>query len=401
MYDVIIVGAGASGILTSIILGRKGLSTVVLDRMDKPCKKIYATGNGKCNFTNMDMSCKYYYSDGDVPYNIISQFNNNDVIHYFEDCKILSYERDGYVYPASRQASAVAIQLVETAIGTGNVKIKTECNVKAIDKTDEGFVVTYEEKNSQKKYDRKMIKGLKVVIATGGKSGDRLGSDGSGYYFASRLGHNIIKPLPGLVHLKCQEEFKEIAGVRVIADVTLYEENNGQKNILGRQYGEIIFNEDNVSGIPVFQLSLIAVRMLDEDKKVYLSIDFAHEFNKESVEEFVKDKKEYSNSLRGIIPEKLAVYFQKKYSNEKKIVDAIKGWKLRLTGYGDFNKSQVSTGGVDMTQIDAHTMESKLVGGLYMTGEVLDVAGICGGYNLQWAWSSAYAAAKHISSSLS
>lgn len=233
-----------------------------------------------------------------------------------------------------------------------------------------------------------------VILANGSRASSISGADGSGYTLAKSLGHHIVKPLPALTALKCEgNAFKSWAGVRVEGQVTLCINNIPLKS----EEGELQLTEYGISGIPVFQLSRYAVRALEEKCQVTLKVDFLPEYTQEGLYAFLKQRAEncpYKNQrelLIGLFPDKLI----KVLTASENLLTAIKAFPLTVSGGLSFAQAQVCSGGVDTEETDSRTMESKLTPGLYLAGELLDVDGACGGYNLQWAWSSGAVAGIH------
>ncbi len=391
MKKAVIIGAGAGGMLAAHFLGNNDIKVTILERMDEPLKKIYATGNGKCNFTNLHLDKSCYTNMDDKTFNVITRFDNMAVMNYFLESGVPPYENNGYIYPHSRQATSIAGALINNVRSTGNVDIRTSCNVKAVDYADDkGFVVTYEEnvaaKGEKNRFERKKEHCDYVIIAAGGKSSSVLGSDGSGTYLARRLGHKIVCEMPALCPLITFEDVKELKGVRVICKL------NDEK-------GEIIFSEEGISGIPAFQVSSKIAGRLHDNEDVYIDVDFACDLH-ESVLKRALDynfKHNPDNIYKGIVPDKLGKYIMKHNDciDTYKAIDCLK-MKFQVKAVAGFDKSQVTKGGVSLENVDLTTMESKIVKDMYFCGEVLDVDGKCGGYNLQWAFSSGYCAAMSI-----
>lgn len=399
---VVIIGGGASGMLASIILGEHGVDTLVLERMDKTCKKIYATGNGKCNYTNLYMDEKCYNGGIDKIMPVISKFDNMAVMDFFLERGVPSFEVNGYVYPHSRQASSIANALNISALSTNNVTISLKSNVKSVEKNDnDSYKITYEEqvnKADSKKKDkpvfvRKTVIAQYVIIAAGGRSQSKLGSDGSGTYLAKKLNHTIVEEKPALCKIEVEEDTKDIQGVRIVAKVN-------------EECGEIIFNENGISGIPVFQLSHEIGNDISNKKNTCLQIDTVFDLNEIVVRKAIQKNISNCNDniYCGIIPDKLGIYIMKKndintsrakYVPIEEIIDAL-NLKFRAVKLAGFEDSQVTSGGVSIDDIDINTMQSQKCDNLYFCGEVMDVDGICGGYNLQWAFTSGYIAAMDI-----
>lgn len=390
--DVIIIGGGASGMFAAGLLRAGGLNVLVLDRMEKTCKKIYATGNGKCNFTNESVTENDYNTNAAFAMNIISKFDNNMTIDYFRKIGIVGYNNNGYIYPYSRQAMAVAGILTDYALSGENVSVKTECNVKAVDKTESGYVVTYDKKEG-KEYKRYKKETLYVIMATGGQSDRKLGSDGSGYYFLKRLGVKIEEPIEALVPLVTYDNLSTIKGVRIIARVKALDDEGID---IASDEGEIIFNENGVSGIPIFQISSKVSSSLRDGKNIDLNIDMAPYISKKDIKDILNIKNKTTDSLIAILPDKLAAYVRRISANDEELINNIKSLKLSVSKTAGFDKSQVTKGGINVNELNPDTLELKKYKGLYAVGELIDVDGKCGGYNLQWAWSSAYAVCKSI-----
>lgn len=396
-YDVIIVGAGASGLMAAITAARQGSKVLVLEQKDKAGKKITATGNGKCNFTNMVQNPQCYRSeDSAFAMKVLSGFDVYQTIHFFQELGIYPKERDGYLYPNSEQAASVVHVLL------------MEC-----ERLKVSFVYNEAVREIRKPYytvitGRASYHSKKLILATGGCASPKFGSDGSGYKLAKELGHTIIKPLPALVQLKSPDKYlKTVSGVRAEAGVVLY---SNQKELTSEK-GEILFTDYGISGIPILQISRFAAKALDRGEKVHLLIDFLPDFTKEEVHNMLlqrmkqNPRKNLEEMLVGLLNHKLNYiiilasgldpYQQVKQISDKefdRLVDNIKDFKMHINDTNSFENAQVCAGGAATSELDAVSMESKLMKSLYLTGELVDVDGTCGGYNLQWAWSSGYLA---------
>ncbi|MDF2539437.1 MAG: hypothetical protein K0S76_2458 [Herbinix sp.] len=412
-FDVIIIGAGASGLMAAIAAGRAGRSVLVLEQKDRAGKKILATGNGKCNFTNLLQEPHCYRSDNyDFPWKAVSRFDVHQTITLFEELGIYPKERDGYLYPNSEQAASVVEVLlleckrvgVQFAYGEKAVKVEAP-KYTIITETELPTEKTKEKsgQSKQKKYDTE-----KLILSTGGCASSKLGSDGSGYRLAESLGHSLVKPLPALVQLKASDKFlKTLSGVRTSAKVSVY----AQDKLLSTEAGEIIFTDYGISGIPILQLSRFAAKALDCKQKVHLLIDFLPEVTKEEIITIIHKRikqnsdKSIEEMMIGLLNHKLTYILIKEakldpMDKSKKLLDheiidlvkQIKAFRMTITDTNSFENAQVCSGGVSTKEVDEATMESKLSKNLYLTGELLDVDGTCGGYNLQWAWSSGYLA---------
>lgn len=402
----IIIGGGAAGLMAAITAAENGADVTILEHMPRVGKKILATGNGKCNMTNLHMTADCYRcGEPEVPMQVIGTFPVSDTIQFFRRLGILTTDRNGYVYPASGQAQTVLDALREK---TDSLGIRTVCESKvyAIEKDKKGSFVVKSETGS--------YSGNFVILAAGSMAAKTTGSDGSGYELAKSLGHKVKKPLPALVQLKCNGDFfKGIAGVRTDVRVSLYTvgRNGELEALLAADSGELQLTDYGISGIPVFQVSRYAAEALDRRKRVMAVVDFMPDYTEEEVFRILEEQRNYlydrkaGDFLNGLFNKKLAALFMKAarikpeldvavVSNKKlgELVEVIKEMTFEVTGTNSYDKAQICMGGVPLSEVDAATMESRLVPGLYFAGEILDVDGICGGYNLQWAWSSGYLA---------
>ncbi len=401
-----IIGGGASGMAAAIFAARNGACVTLIEHTNRIGKKILSTGNGKCNFTNQKLSKDDY--NGDHPSfaePILSKFSQTAAVDFFEKCGMLTVsKRDGYYYPATGQASTV-LNILRYQLEALGVNVLTEQYIQQVKKEKTGaFFIKTKEKSYR--FD-------KLILACGGNAAPATGSDGSGYRIAESFGHSIVKPLPVLTYLKSKDtSLKELAGVRASAGISLLV----QGKVVCSENGELQLNKDNLSGIPVFQLSHDAVRALDQKKKVALSVDFLPQLG---VQEIIKEIKNIkylyknipvSEALCGILHKKICgavlrrtgVSFEKKMDGltEKeigRIASLSKEFIFEICSYPGFEAAQATQGGVCVTQIDENMMSRK-VDGLYFAGEIVDIDGRCGGYNLQWAWSSGYVAGCHSAS---
>lgn len=404
--NIIIIGAGASGMMAAIAAARNHAQVTILEHTENIGKKILATGNGRCNLTNINQSPECYRSENAGFYtNVLEQFDVMQTLKLFGDMGIYTKNKNGYIYPNSEQASAV-LEALKMELAHLNVKIINNVSVKMIETKNNNFCIHTDSKDFY--CDR-------VIVATGSKAAPKTGSDGSGYTFAKSLGHTIIKPLPALVQLKCEGNyFKSITGIR--CDVRLDLLIDGKESACDK--GELQLTDYGISGIPTFQISRYAVRALDLGQDVRVKIDFMPDFEFEVFCKFFKQRiqnasyKNLEELFIGLLNKKLVPVLIKKANmspsmkcsdiNEKQIdslIQQIKAFMVKVIGFNSFDQAQVCSGGVDTKELNADTLESKKVSGIYFVGEVCDVDGICGGYNLQWAWSSGYVAGQNASNS--
>ena len=391
--QIVVIGAGASGLMAAIMAAGNGAAVTILEQNERPGKKICATGNGKCNYTNLVMpEDAYRGTHPEFVNDALSQFSVEDTVEFFKKIGIYPLNKNGYLYPRSGQAQSVVEVLCMEAASLG-VKIKTNEQAVSIEKNKSG-----RQDKTGKKF-TVLTKGWHyeadaVILANGSRASSISGSDGSGYELAEKLGHKIVPVYPALTALKCKgTAFKTWAGVRTEGWISLFLDGNFYKS----ERGELQLTEYGISGIPVFQLSTYAIRAVKNGRRAELRVNFLPELSEKETEELLHYRKKncpYKKEkelLTGLFPEKLI----KVLTAQKHLVPAIREFTLEVTDGLAFSQAQVCSGGVDTGQVDPHTMESRLCPGVYLTGELLDIDGTCGGYNLQWAWSSGAAAGMH------
>lgn len=405
--DCLVIGGGAAGMMAAITASGNNSKVIIAEHTKRIGSKILQTGNGKCNFTNLLMDeNKFQNDDKEFVKKVLSKFGVSDTLAFFKKIGVYYKEKNGYVYPNSETAASLQNALRLEVMHKG-VEVLNEFNINKCTLSKDGkcFDITASDMT---------IKAKTVIIATGSKAAPKTGSDGSGYGLAKQLGHTIVKPLPALVQLISDDRLcKTMAGVRSTGKVTLY---INDKEII-HEHGEIQYTDYGISGIPVFQISRYAVKAVDLNKKVYTTIDMLPVYSYEELVSDTKKRMKYESYktieeyFSGLLNKKLVAAVAKrakcdinaKMSNVKfekvlEIIELMKDFRVDITGFKSFENAQVCQGGVSLDEINPETMESKLHKGLYFAGEVVDVDGKCGGYNLQWAWSSAYLAgnsAKH------
>lgn len=401
MYDVIIIGAGASGLMAAAAAASKGARVALLEHKDDIGKKILATGNGRCNFTNTDMSVNKFHGSKALIKNGLSQFNYSDTIRFFKKLGIPAYDNAGYIYPNSRQAASV-VAAFRMELMRLHVDVKTGINITDIKPADDrtGYCI---------QTDKGSFKSKRLIIACGLTASPKLGSDGSLFQQIEALGHHIQKPLPALCGFSCDGlNFKKITGVR--CDATVASVIDGQ--MTEQNTGELQLADYGISGIPVFQISSLMSRALDKGQKVEVIIDFLPAFSDDELNGYIKDRsitttdnRSLNEMLNGLLNNKLLLELIHKsgVSPDKKgrlltdddcksLTRSIKHTAVSVKKPRGAEFAQVCAGGIYTKEIDVRTLESKIHPGLYFCGELLDVDGICGGYNLQWAWTSGYIA---------
>lgn len=401
MYDVIIIGAGASGLMAAAAAASKGARVALLEHKDDIGKKILATGNGRCNFTNTDMSVNKFHGSKALIKNGLAQFNYADTILFFKELGIPAYDNAGYIYPNSRQAASV-VAAFRMELMRLHVDVKTGINITDIKPADDrtGYCI---------QTDKGSFKSKRLIIACGLTASPKLGSDGSLFRQIEALGHHIQKPLPALCGFSCDGlNFKKITGVR--CDATVASVIDGQ--MTEQNTGELQLADYGISGIPVFQISSLMSRALDKGQRVEVIIDFLPAFSDDELNGYIKDRsitttdnRSLNEMLNGLLNNKLLLELIHKsgVSPDKKgrlltdddcksLTRSIKHTAVSVKKPRGVEFAQVCAGGIYTKEIDVRTLESKIHPGLYFCGELLDVDGICGGYNLQWAWTSGYIA---------
>lgn len=401
METVVIIGGGASGIVSAIKAKNDNNKVIVLERNSNCLKKLLMTGNGKCNYYNDIQSIDKYYSQNmDIVDEIINDDNMKMVIDFFDKMGIVYKKRNGYYYPFSNQATTIKDALLYEAVKVG-VILKCDCLVKDII-IDNCFKIITEDEN---------IICDKLIIATGSCAYPKTGSDGMGYSFLKKMGHTIIKPLPALVPLISNFKYsKEWAGIRSDVVLSLYEDNE----FISSEAGEVQLTDYGISGICTFNLSHIVTRGLDNNKEEIIKINFVP-FIDENVFDWLNNycsldsnKSIYeclegflNNKLVSVILKSCGISFDKKYidlslDEKNKLVEYLESFPLKIDGVKSFDFSQVCNGGVSLLEINPKTFESLIIPNLYITGELLDINGICGGYNLTIAWLSGLLAGKSV-----
>ncbi|WP_100066112.1 NAD(P)/FAD-dependent oxidoreductase [Miniphocaeibacter massiliensis] len=403
MSKIIIIGAGASGVMASIILKRKGHDVLVFERNEKPMKKIYATGNGRCNFTNRNIEYKNYHGENKkFVMSAIKNFGYEEAIKFFNGIGIKELElENGKVYPMSLQASSVVKQMNLEAEKLG-VKFYYNSYVKRIE---------FSKKNKVVLYDNVEFEADNIIVATGGRAMEKSGSDGNGYKLLENLGHSIVQTHPGIVQLRLENyDLKKISGTKIPGYIYLIDKNKKTYE----QFSDILFTDYGVSGPGVLQISGEVIRGMLSGKEIIISLDLLSYIKEDELFKYLKINfkengfKYLSEALVGIINDKLikVIINYLKYediavSNLSKenifnISKALKDFRVEVTGYKSEKDGQVTCGGISTKEIDPKTMESKIQKNLYIIGEIMDIDGDCGGYNLHWAWASANACANSL-----
>lgn len=389
--------------MAAITAARNGAQVTVFEGKERLGKKILATGNGKCNFTNRFQSAECYRgTHPEFATRILEAFSVEQTISFFREIGIIAKEKNGYVYPNSEQAASVA-----DALSMELRALRAEVVFEAVSKIEQkGDQFLIDTKQGKREFER-------VILCCGSHAGLPEQANFMGYRLAEQCGHQMTKLLPALVQLRCSEKFfKTIAGVRTEATVALLE--NGKE--IAKENGELLFAEYGLSGIPIFQISRFAGAALARGSKVACRCNLLPRFTKEQVQELVAERisnckdRTAEELVTGLLNHKLNYILLKEcrinptaaakveFSDKKKTEDFIRllqNFTCTVSATNSFSNAQVVAGGIKTEEINETTLESRQRKGLYLAGELIDIDGTCGGYNLQWAWSSGYVAGLH------
>ncbi|MBQ9113443.1 MAG: aminoacetone oxidase family FAD-binding enzyme [Clostridia bacterium] len=393
--DYAVIGGGASGLILANALAKqlksqgKTARILVFERLDRVGKKLSSTGNGQGNITNVEaLQTEYFTFSGKQPLvkKILSAFDPQSLREYFLELGVLlCADERGRVYPASRQASALTDAL-RFALAEQGVELCLGAKVTRLQKSSGDFKITVETQSGAQEYTAR-----KVALCTGGKAAKNFGTDGSAYKLAQGLGHTLTALYPSLVQLKTDTvHIKSLKGIRVAGGkLTAYTPTASPIF-----QGDIIFTDYGISGDAVFRASAYVADQI-ESGKVSVSIDFLPEISEDEIIEILANKQatfpalEKSELLFGVVNNQVGrAIFKRANGDLQKAAGLVKNFSLQVTGSLGFDYAQVTKGGIDLNEV-TDCLESRLVSGLYFAGEGLDVDGPCGGFNLQWAYSSA------------
>lgn len=407
MREVIIIGGGASGLVAAIVAARRGAKVCILERLNRVGKKILVTGNGRCNITNTDLETECYHTSSKEQSIIgpIKRFGYEETKTFFGELGILFLIEGKKAYPLSEQATSV-LDVLRMEAERLQVEMLTEVKVTdLIYKKNEWHVVDEQ---------GQIYKGQKVIVATGGMANASLGCDGTGYQLLKRIGHQVTPTFPILVHMLSSSPYcKMMMGTKIKAHVTIKVEEKPMRE----EYGEVLFTEDGLSGPPIFQLSRIASLAKLEKQKAKVILDLFKDMSEDELVSLIYQRieKHPERSIEelfvGMIHKRVIVPVLKastipqigracenlEYEEIARIANTLKAFTFPLEGTRGFKYAQVTAGGVKVEEVDLTTMASLKAKDLYITGEVIDVDGDCGGYNLQWAWSTGFIAGESVS----
>ncbi len=409
---VAVIGGGAAGMMAAIEAARAGAIVTLIEKNPQLGKKLATTGNGRCNYTNLDMGDRIggkfrgFHPKFAAP--ALDALPPEAVLDWFRAIGVEPRFRGSYVYPNSDQASAV-VEALREELHRLSVKVHYNAEVKSVQRVEDGFFLI--------QCTDAVVKADRVILAAGSKAAPKTGSNGDGYFIARKLGHTIVPYVPALCGIRCAgDALRALAGIRTEAALEFVVDGH----CVDREAGELQLVDYGISGIPVFQLSRYAAYALQEGKKAAVYINFLPGFTEE-----VEDPKDRAVQLfrqrqqrlagrkmesffTGLLHQKLGQLLLRMANVRPELpVAELSEKQLRSLGslsvrfkaecveMNGFQQAQVVAGGIDTTEVDPDTMASRLVPGLYFAGEVLDIDGICGGYNLQWAWASGFVAGRH------
>lgn len=405
MKDVIIVGGGASGLIAAITAARRGLQVGIIERLNRVGKKILVTGNGRCNMTNTHISPKNYHSYDKIAFEkVLDRFGYKETEAFFEALGIVPLIEGKKVYPLSEQATSV-LDVLRMEIERLEVEVLTDTKIVELKKRKKGWKLFDE---AGQAYEAK-----EIIVATGGMTNTSLGCDGLGYELLKKCGHTLKTPYPVLVHLLSDTPYcKMMKGTKVKANVQILVKGQLKRE----EYGEVLFTEDGLSGPPIFQVSQVASLAALEKKEVEVRLDLFPDRSEEALVSLMYERitahpeRSIEQLLIGMLNKRVIIPILKAskiesihrpieqldYEEITRLVATLKGLSFKVQGTRGYKFAQVTAGGISVLEINLETMESQKESGLYIIGEVMDVAGDCGGYNLQWAWATGFIAGESV-----
>lgn len=388
-FDIVIIGGGAAGITAAISAKRRGRNVVICEKMPRLGKKILISGGGRCNISNESLNEEYYNPEArQLVKNIFARFDGERIKNFFNELGLRVYSEGRRLFPVTNQASSV-LKVLEKELEHLKIPVEFGFEVNNITSLAKGFTV--------KSKSGANILCDSVVITGGGKTYPSLGCDGSCYNLARAFGHNIIEPVPSAVPLLLKDKFCHLLQGQKIQCIARSVIDGGIKKETG---GELLFTKYGLSGTAILDISgdiSIAINRLKK-RGAQVSIDMAPFIDENSLREEVENRISrhftMENLMVGILPNKFSLVFKDlfKGASVEKIVNVLKDKRFDIIGTKGWNEAEFTAGGVDVENIKERTLESKLKKGVYFAGEILDVNGERGGYNLAWAWASGFVA---------
>lgn len=422
-YDVIVIGGGASGMFAAGCAAENGADTLLLERNNHMGKKLSITGKGRCNITNIGEINDFidsYGKKGKFLYRSFTRFFSHDLIAFLNSYEVRTkVERGGRVFPVSDNSESI-VNVLRKYLKANKVTLGLNLRVKEImihgNETGENKLKTYKVEGVKLCNREEIIKTGKAILATGGLSYPRTGSTGDGYRMAEKLGHSIVSLKPALVPLETKEGFvKDLQGLALKnVSVTLF--SNGRK--IECEFGEMLFTHFGISGPIILKISGSVVEQLRKNEEVIVSINFKPALDEKKLSDrFLRERKEFglksvNNVMKNFLPQRLVPVFLKMadvngskkfkqitHQEKEKIIDLLTNFKLKITKPRPIDEAIITRGGISLNEINPYTMESKKVKGLYFCGEIIDIDGKTGGYNLQMAFSTAFLSAGSVDNS--
>ncbi len=388
-YETVVIGGGAAGIVAAISAKRKGAGVLLCEKNPSLGRKILASGSGRCNLLNKDLSEKYYNAGAKILVkSIFAKFGRERIKEFFKELGLELYAEEGRIFPITNQAASV-LRVLEIELKRSSVAVEFNFEVVDIKASGNGFTVVSKS--------RKNISCNKIIITGGGKSYPALGSDGSCYRFARQFGHTIIEPVPSAVPIVAKDRLCHfLQGQKIFANAKGVIEGK----VINEAGGEVLFTKYGLSGTAILDISRdLSVALNRHPKKeASLLVDMAPSITKD---EFKKELTRKLNrgipcedTLTGILPNKfkLAMEDLLKQKDLNGIINSAKEKIFKVLGTRGWNEAEFTSGGIAVNEVKESTLESKLKKGLYFAGEILDVDGERGGYNLAWAWASGFVA---------
>lgn len=392
-YSTVVIGGGAAGICAAISKGRRGESVIICEKMPQLGKKILASGNGRCNLLNDDLSeINYNPAAREFVKSVFAKFGKSEILEFFKSLGLEVYSQEGRIFPITNQAASV-LKVLDMELKRLSVPIEYNFNCSGISFTKNGILVSSKE--------GKTIECRKVIITGGGKSYPALGSDGSMYAIARQLGHTIIEPVPSAVPLVVKDSLCHfLQGQRIFASA---------RNVIEGKEGDavrggLLFTKYGLSGTCILDVSeAISIEMSRHNKTdVFVAVDMVPFMDEEQLKNELNKRRKakfpVEDMLVGILPNKFGVALKNilETKDVNVIVHSLKNNRFKVTGTRGWNEAEFTSGGINVNEVHHGTLESRLKKGVYFAGEVLDVNGKCGGYNLGWAWASGFVAGQII-----
>lgn len=392
-FDVIIIGGGASGLAAAISAARSGKSTLIVEKTPHLGKKILASGGGRCNLLNDQLDTSFYNEEShEFVAPTFEKFDKDKILHFFHQLGLHTYSDQGRIFPITNQASSV-FEVLQLELSRLKVQIELNCDISAVKKSGASFLL--------KSKTGKEFQGRNVILACGGKSYPAFGSDGGSYKLAREFGHTLIEPVPSTVPLVVKDPLCHVLqGQKIFASITNLVRGRESR----KTSGELLFTKYGLSGTAILDASeeiSIAINR-NHIQGVSILADLIPFLNEKGLATTIEAKTNAGipaeRLLTGILPKKLCHAFAALLKNipPQKIAHELKNKRFAISATRGWNEAEFTAGGIDTNEVDAETLESKLIPGFYLTGEILNVQGRRGGYNLAWAWASGLVAGSAV-----